>query len=73
MPVMTEEEVTITRAMFQKDELVDLFVNNVDILKDYGSLSDSYKYTVRVFDSTGKKVCDDVANVTIIRVRERSM
>ena len=47
MPVMTEEEVTITRAMFQKDELVDLFVNNVDILKDYGSLSDSYKYTVR--------------------------
>ncbi len=73
MPVMTEEEVTITRATFQKDELVDLFVKNTGILNDYGTLDDNYKYTFRVFDSTGKKVCDDVANVTIIRVRERSM
>jgi hypothetical protein len=73
MPVMTEEEVTITRATFQKDELVDLFVKNAGILSDYGTLDDNYKYTFRVFDSTGKKVCDDVANVTIIRVRERSM
>tara|TARA_R100001463_G_scaffold45515_1_gene93810 strand:+ start:2906 stop:3127 length:222 start_codon:yes stop_codon:yes gene_type:complete len=73
MPVMTEEEVTITRATFQKDELVDLFVKNTGILNDYGTLDDNYKYTFRVFDSTGKKVCDDVANVTIIRVRERSI
>ena len=73
MPVMTEEEVTITRATFQKDELVDIFIKNAGILNDYGTLSDSYKYTFRVIDSTGKKVCDDVASVTIIRVRERSM
>lgn len=73
MPVMTEEEVTITRATFQKDELVDLFVKNTGILNDYGTLNDNYKYTFKVFDPKGKKVCDDVANITIVRVRERSM
>ena len=73
MPVMTEEEVTITRATFQKDELVDLFVKNTGILSDYGTLDDNYKYTFKVFDLKGKKVCDDVANITIVRVRERSM
>jgi len=73
MPVMTEEEVTITRATFQKDELVDLFVKNTGILSDYGTLDDNYKYTFKVFDLKGKKVCDDVAKITIVRVRERSM
>ena len=73
MPVISEEEMTITRATFVKDEIVNLLAKNVESLRKGGLYESEYKYTVSVYDNNGKKVCDDINNITVTRVKERSL
>jgi len=73
MPVISEDKWTITRAKFDKEELIQLFTKNIEAFKESGALGDEYKYTVRVFDGTGSKVCDDINDITVVRVKERSL
>ena len=65
-----EQEVTVTEVKLNKEELVELFVQNIEALKEYGALDDkfSYKFTL-VTDESG----DDIAHITLTKVRERSL
>ena len=65
-----EQEVTVTEVKLDKEELVELFVQNIEALKEYGALDDkfSYKFTL-VTDRDG----GDIAHITLTKVRERSL
>tara|TARA_R100000700_G_C3080897_1_gene86643 strand:- start:188 stop:397 length:210 start_codon:yes stop_codon:yes gene_type:complete len=65
-----EQEVTVTEVKLNKEELVELFVQNIEALKEYGALDDkfSYKFTLVTDESGG-----DIAHITLTKVRERSL
>ena len=68
-----EQEVTVTEVKLDKEELVELFVQNIEALKEYGALDDKFSYKFTIILTDGDKSGGDIAQITLTKVRERNL